>query len=418
MKLLETYAKRLSIAESVYSKEHNGEAMPRDKKIVVAACLNNANRYMNEAFENSTGTQRSDIGAYKKFVMNLTNVVMPNLIAFDLVMVKPMSARSGFVTFIEYVAGSNKGTVKQGDVFNSPFAIGDSTEGRTNYTAAKVVEEAVAAGKTAWTPVDGKVEKYNTTSGEWEEIEVSAIAEGDKIRYEYDNAIIPQNDLPVLNARTSDIPLIAKARRIAIYYSQIAAFEMKTEYGEDLGQNLSEQAVGELKYEIDTEVIDFLKELAGEATVTFDKKLPVGVSMAQHYESFKAVVNKVRAEIYNRTKRFAPNYMVCAADVMEVLAFCSGFKAASITTVAGPYLAGTLDGLKVFVSPTLAEGEFFMGVNDGMASAAVYAPYMAVIPTQLLGYADGAMSQGFSTMYALAKLNDKLVVAGKVTQSA
>lgn len=96
MKLLETYAKRLSIAESVYSKEHDGEAMPRDKKIVVAACLNNANRYMNEAFENSVGTQRSDIGAYKKFIMNLTNIVMPNLIAFDLVMVKPMNARSGF----------------------------------------------------------------------------------------------------------------------------------------------------------------------------------------------------------------------------------------------------------------------------------------------------------------------------------
>ena len=414
MKLLETYAKRLSIAESVYSKEHDGEAMPRDKKIVVAACLNNANRYMNEAFENSVGTQRSDIGAYKKFIMNLTNIVMPNLIAFDLVMVKPMNARSGFVTYIEYVAGSNKGGVKQGDLFNNPFQIGEMNESRMNYTAAKVVEEAVDAGKTAWTPVDGKVEKYNAETGEWEEIEVADIAKGDKIRYEYDNVLIPQNDLPILNARTADIPLIAKPRRIAIYYSQIAAFEMKTEYGEDLGQNLSEQAVGELKYEIDTEIIDFLKDMAGEATITFSKTLPVGVSMAQHYESFKSVVNKARAEIYNRTRRFAPNYMVCAVDVIEVLAFCSGFKAANIKTVAGPYLAGTLDGLKVFVSPTLGAGEFFMGVNDGMTSAAVYAPYMAILPTQLLGYADGAMSQGFSTMYALAKLNDKLVVAGKV----
>lgn len=414
MKLLETYAKRLSIAESVYSKEHDGEAMPRDKKIVVAACLNNANRYMNEAFENSVGTQRSDIGAYKKFIMNLTNIVMPNLIAFDLVMVKPMNARSGFVTYIEYVAGSNKGGVKQGDLFNNPFQIGEMNESRMNYTAAKVVEEAVDAGKTAWTPVDGKVEKYNAETGEWEEIEVADIAKGDKIRYEYDNVLIPQNDLPILNARTADIPLIAKPRRIAIYYSQIAAFEMKTEYGEDLGQNLSEQAVGELKYEIDTEIIDFLKDMAGEATITFSKTLPVGVSMAQHYESFKSVVNKARAEIYNRTRRFAPNYMVCAVDVIEVLAFCSGFKAANIKTVAGPYLAGTLDGLKVFVSPTLGAGEFFMGVNDGMTAAAVYAPYMAILPTQLLGYADGAMSQGFSTMYALAKLNDKLVVAGKV----
>ena len=37
MKLLETYAKRLSIAESVYANEHEGEAMPHDKKVALAA---------------------------------------------------------------------------------------------------------------------------------------------------------------------------------------------------------------------------------------------------------------------------------------------------------------------------------------------------------------------------------------------
>ena len=58
-----------------------------------------------------------------------------------------------------------------------------------------------------------------------------------------------------------------------------------------------------------------------------------------------------------------------------------------------------------------------IGVNgdDMMSSAAVYAPYMPVLPTQLLGYADGAMSQGFSTMYALEMLNKDLLVAGRIT---
>ena len=40
---------------------------------------------------------------------------------------------------------------------------------------------------------------------------------------------------------------------------------------------------------------------------------------------------------------------------------------------------------------------------------------MAVIPTQLLGYADGGMSQGFSTMYDLKMLNKDLLVAGRIT---
>ena len=40
---------------------------------------------------------------------------------------------------------------------------------------------------------------------------------------------------------------------------------------------------------------------------------------------------------------------------------------------------------------------------------------MPVVPTQLLGYADGAMSQGWSTMYDLKLLNKNLIVSGRVT---
>ena len=53
-----------------------------------------------------------------------------------------------------------------------------------------------------------------------------------------------------------------------------------------------------------------------------------------------------------------------------------------------------------------------------MSSAAVYAPYMAVVPTQLLGYADGGNSQGFSTMYALEMLNSDLLIAGEIINDA
>jgi len=41
-----------------------------------------------------------------------------------------------------------------------------------------------------------------------------------------------------------------------------------------------------------------------------------------------------------------------------------------------------------------------------------------VVPTQLLGFADGAMSQGFSTMYDLKILNANLLVKGQVITDA
>lgn len=94
------------------------------------------------------------------------------------------------------------------------------------------------------------------------------------------NVVIPQNDLPILNAQIKALPLIAKARRIAIYYSQIAAFQAKTDYGMDLGQQLAEKAVGELSYEIDTEITNMLVDNAAESDLLkFNKALPTGVNL-------------------------------------------------------------------------------------------------------------------------------------------
>lgn len=85
--------------------------------------------------------------------------------------------------------------------------------------------------------------------------------------------------MPHIKAEMKSIALQAKARRLSIYYSSIAAFQAKTDYGFDLGDQLAEQAVGELSFEIDTEIIGLLDEMAGTAAaaLTWSKTLPVGV---------------------------------------------------------------------------------------------------------------------------------------------
>lgn len=68
-------------------------------KLATAKCLESLNKFMNEAFDQSVGTQRSDMGLFKKFALNLTNVAVPNLIAHELVIVSPMSSMSGYITY-------------------------------------------------------------------------------------------------------------------------------------------------------------------------------------------------------------------------------------------------------------------------------------------------------------------------------
>ena len=219
------------------------------------------------------------------------------------------------------------------------------------------------------------------------------------------------------------IPLLAKARRIAVYYSQIAAFQAKTDYGFDLGDQLAEKAVGQLSYEIDTEVVQLLADTGDKNTtvdelarLTWSRTLPVGVSKQEHYAGFSEIAEIARQFIYDKTRRFAPNYMIIASDVLPVLTFIPGFSAAPAGQVNGPYFAGTLNALRVYVSPALTNGVFYVGCNgdDMMSSVAVYAPYMAIVPTQLLQYADGGTSQGWSTLYDLKVLNANLIVKGQV----
>ena len=354
----------------------------------------------------------------------MTTVALPTLIAPELVIVQPMTSITGFIMYIKYTAGSNKGQTKQGDVFNDPFRLGKVD---VNYTSQAVVESIPADATTftpAWTPVvNGKVTAIaaDGTETELTLVDGSVTFEAGtytKIKYLYDNVVIPQNDLPILNAETATITLTAKARRIAIYYSQIAAYQAKTDYGFDLGKQLADKAVGQLSYEIDTEVTDLIINTAGDADadLVFNKRVPFGISKAQHYEGFSEIVEIGKQKIYDRTKRFAPTYILIASNVLPILTFINGFKAANASKINGPYFAGTLNGLKVFVTPNIEAGKFVLGVNgdDLMSSVAVYAPYMAIVPTQLLGYADGGMSQGFSTMYDLQVLNADLAVAGKV----
>ena len=60
--LFESYKNRLSVAESYYGKMHAGERMSNNRKLATAKCLENVNKFMNEAFDQSVGTQRSDMG--------------------------------------------------------------------------------------------------------------------------------------------------------------------------------------------------------------------------------------------------------------------------------------------------------------------------------------------------------------------
>lgn len=149
-----------------------------------------------------------------------------------------MSSMSGYVTYVDYMAGTKKGQTSEGDLFNGFKGLGDVNP---NYTSNVVVEEAAYADLTTnhttatlmWTPVL-KVESVKKFAGNsWSDLAStdytvdetagtvtlnSGLSDGQKIKiaYVYNNIVVPQNDLPTLKAEMKSIALIAKARRIAV----------------------------------------------------------------------------------------------------------------------------------------------------------------------------------------------------------
>lgn len=445
-KLLESYKNRINLAESVHMKAHNGARMPQSKKIMLATMLKNTSNFLNEALDSSGATQRSALGDYKKFCLNVTNVALPNLILPELMLTQPMTSISGYVTYLNYTAGTDKGGVVVDQLFNGAYKMGEMNDSRMRYTSDNIYETHTLTSTDVnnryitlkWAPVLGvrsvKISNnvYTVAANAEKDTSVSVDLETGKVTfakedthfaanaevdvlYVYDNVVIPQDykptSLPTLKAELASIDLHAHARRIAIYYSQIAAFQAKNDYGFDLGQQLAEQAQGELLYEIDTEGVAMLHAGAEQddslTFVKFDDNVQTAISRSQYYEAFTEIVARAKKIIYTRTQKFAPNYMVCGADVLTVLPYVKGWTPAPASEVNGPYFAGTLDSLKVFVSPSIPEDDFFFGVNgsDLRTSAAVYAPYMPIVPTQLLGLPDGGQAQGFSTMYDMKLLS-------------
>lgn len=464
--LMEKYGRQIKVAES-FVAENFGKKISDRTRLNTAVLIENTNKFI--SMRESFATTRTDLGDYKKFCLNLTNISVPSLIANDLVITHALTSFSGSVAYLEYQSRTNKGGVHAGDTFNSVFGLGEMNQARQNFTSAYIVD-VLAAGETKVTvstaqnqivkgsfavPQDRQADtdmytggvvytnrnnvayadiKYVMKDGTFTYGTVDASAS--TVPVAPDNAIkalyaskefqmtnVPAQDIPTIGPVMKNIPLVAEPRRIAVKYDQITAFQAKTDYGFSLDKQIAEQAVGELNYEIDTEIVDMLYQAAKKETLpeeleltTFSKTLPLGVDMFRHYSSFLNTLSKARTIIYKRTKKFLPNYMVCAPDVLNVLEFVQGYKDTTPNKIYGPYKAGQLNGLAVYVSPLLADGEYFIGLNgsDMVSSAGVYAPYMAIVPTNLLGTPDGGLAQGFSTYYAKALVNPSLLVFGKI----
>lgn len=88
-------------------------------------------------------------------------------------------------------------------------------------------------------------------------------------------------------------------------------------------------------------------------------------------EGFQEKIEVAKQKVYQKTQRFMPNYMLVSSTIMPVVAMIDAFRPSDVTKINGPYFAGTLNGMKIYVTPSIPEGRYVLGVHAGDKSLEV-----------------------------------------------
>ena len=404
--------------------EHEGSAPIKDnyRKEVTAVLLENQEREMRrgaeamgELFEaaptNAVGSY-PDAGGMAKFdpvLISLVRRAMPQLIAYDIAGVQPMTQPTGLIFAMKSRYGSMNGTEALFNEADTDFA-GTGTHAGSN-------------------PVSGT---YTTGTG---------ISTADAERLGQGGS--GDGTFGQMAFSIEKTAVTAKTRALKAEYSIELAQDMKSVHGLDAEGELSNILSAEILAEINREVIRTVYRTAkvgaqvGTATAgTFD--LDVDSNGRWSVEKFKGLLFQVEREanaIAQQTRRGRGNFIICSSDVASALAMAGVLDYAPALSTnlnvdeASTTFAGVLNGkYKVYVDPYSANqsGTQFMTVGYKGTSAfdagLFYCPY---VPLQMVRAVDPNSFQpkiGFKTRYGLVAnpfvdLDDGSGTAGDLTSN-
>jgi hypothetical protein len=404
---------------------HEGSAPIKDqyRKEVTAVLLENQEREMRrgaeamgELFEaaptNASGAY-PDAGGMAKFdpvLISLVRRAMPQLIAYDVAGVQPMTQPTGLIFAMKSRYSSMGGTEA---LFN---------EADTDFTGTGTHEGS--------NPVSGT---YTTGTG-------LSTAAGERLG----QGGTGDGSFGQMAFSIEKTAVTAKTRALKAEYSIELAQDMKSVHGLDAEGELSNILSAEILAEINREVIRTIYKTAkvgaqvGTATAgTFD--LDVDSNGRWSVEKFKGLLFQVEREanaIAQQTRRGRGNFIICSSDVASALAMAGVLDYAPALSTnlnvdeASTTFAGVLNGkYKVYVDPYSANQSATQFLTVGYKGTSAfdaglfYCPY---VPLQMVRAVDPNSFQpkiGFKTRYGLVAnpfvdLDDSSGSTGDLTANA
>lgn len=360
------------------------------------------------------GDGNPQMAGYDPVLINLVRRAMPQLIAFDVCGVQPMSQPTGLI-----FAMKSKYNTQQGPeaLYNEAVTSqsGKGTHAGSNWADA-IGDTVDAEGNP-----DMDFTKYSTGYG-------MTTAEGER-RGAADEE--PWNEMAFSIEKTS---VVAQTRTLKAEYTMELAQDLKSVHGLDAEAELSNILATEILAEINREVIRDIYITAewGCQSGTVRKGVfDVDVDSDGRWsaEKYKGLMYRIEREanaIGQRTRRGRGNFIICSADVASALQMAGMLDYApavqnnlNIDDTASTF-AGILNGkYKVFIDPytaNQADNQYFVVGYKGASAYDAGMFYCPYVPLQLVKSIDPNSFQpklGFRTRYGIAWNPQVQIDAGK-----
>ena len=400
--------------------EHEGVAPIQDryKKAVTARLLENQEIALQEerlqaqgnfiseaaaANNIGSGSAPNNIGTFDPVLISLVRRAMPNLIAYDVAGVQPMSGPTGLIFAMKSKYSSQSGTEALGlDEPDTDFS-GTGTH-QADPTGLVGVTDADTDGSIADTA--DTVSTFGSGLG-------TAAAERLGVGESGDGSF---GEMAFTIEKST---VTAKSRALKAEYTMELAQDLKAIHGLDaegeLANILSAEILAEINREVVRTILTKAKIGALQTSTAVSGIFDVNTDSDGRWmvERFKGLIMQIEREcnvIAKETRRGKGNFIICSSDVASALAaagmldYTPALSANLNVDDTGNTFAGVLNGrVKVYIDP-YATTDFvcvgYRGTNPYDAGM-FYCPYVPLTMVKAVGENDFQPRMGFKTRYGM-----------------
>jgi hypothetical protein len=387
---------------------------------VVATLLENTERALMEAASQAPGSQflaespvpvnngvAGGAGSYATFdpvLISLVRRAMPNLIAYDICGVQPMTGPTGLIFALRSQYANTTNNQVAETFYNEVNTEFSSVVSGANTLGLK--QTGTVPGNTTQTINLASTGVYNFAGG-------MSTAQAEALGTDSNTAF------PQMGFTIDKVTVTAKSRALKAEYTMEMAQDLKAIHGLDAETELSNILTGEILAEINREVVRTINVTAqqGASTGTATAgifNLDVDANGRWSVEKFKGLMFQIEREanqIAKNTRRGKGNIIICSSDVASalqmagVLDYTPALNSNNLQIDdTGNTFAGVLNGrLRVYIDPYAGGNYMTIGYKGSSAFDAglFYCPYVPLQMVRAVDQDSFAPKIGFKTRYGM-----------------